>query len=513
MAFARRLVCCQFLAGCPLPRILVTKVHAADFAARERATLVRAVGRLRIGLFSPMHHLDPQVVQDYGCGQVINQIFEAPYRLEDDGTVKPEVFAGPLLRRLLGGGRVQVTGRIRPNAKFSDGSPVTASEVVDTLRRVPTIASSAELMAAGNEVRLTLPHDDPRLEVRLAHRWASVVKRVGDTQLGTGPFRLMAGGTPERIVLEPNPHARVQPKIEGVEFAVYPRSADGRPDALRQAIIDGKVDLTTALGRDDVSGLTGVRKEFAPGMSTATLSFNTESPALSDPEVRRAIVEAVDRSAVARISYENPHAFAARSVLPPSMWRRSDGVRHSPQQARARLAGSGVRPRKPLRMMMVWGPRPYMPHPEKTADLIAQQLEAIGLAVQLTPTLDSEDYRKRGQAGDYDLDLGGWIADTPDPHDFLNALFHSQSVPSDEVAAAYANNMSRYRSQRMDDALDRYRGDASEANLQAAMEVVTDEAPLCPLFYGPNIIVHGWHVRNIRVTAGGMPQLVDVVLD
>ncbi|MEM7160370.1 MAG: ABC transporter substrate-binding protein [Myxococcota bacterium] len=463
---------------------------------------------LRVGFFTPVHNLDPEVVQDYVCGQIIEQLYDAPYALDDSGKPRSVLFDGPLVRRGKSSRSIELVGTIRPDAKFSDGSPVTATEVVESLRRVPSIASSAQIAGRDRKVVFTLPEDDSRFEVRLSHRWASIIKRQGDQLIGTGPFVLQRGWTPQHVNVDRNEHALRPAKIDRVEFQVLPSTKD-----LVQAINDGKIDLTTALARDDVAGLKGVRKDFQPGTSTAMLSFNTENQALADVEVRRAICEAIDRAEVARISYENPHAFTARSVLPPSMWRRGDGLRHDPKQARERLQKSGVKPSRPLRMVTIWGPRPYMPNPQETAQLIKRQLGRIGLEVDIMPTTDSLDYRARTRAGSYDLDLAGWIADTPDPFDFLNAICHSQSIPTAERGAAYANNLARYQSQRMDAALAGYRKDSSDQNLQRIMDIVSDDVPMCPLFYGPNVVVHQWRVRNLEISATGMPKLAIVELD
>jgi hypothetical protein len=45
------------------------------------------------------------------------------------------------------------------------------------------------------------------------------------------------------------------------------------------------------------------------------------------------------------------------------------------------------------------------------------------------------------------------------------------------------------------------------------MELYARDVPLCPLSYGPHIVVHGWHVRNVELTTSGMPKLALVELD
>lgn len=468
---------------------------------------------LRVGLLAPVHGLDPETAQDYASAQVVEQLYDAPFALDRHHRPRPLLFDGPLARSRDTGAGTTLVGTLRPEARFSDGSAVTAESVVASLRRIPAIATRARIDGGGRQVRFSLTAPDPRFEARLSLRWASIVRRDGDALLGTGPFVVRPDWTPEHVVAERNPHALRQARIDGIEFRVYPPSDDGRPDRLARAVADGEVDLTTVLTRDDVGPLKGVRKDFQPGTSTAFLAFNLDHPLLADVEVRRAIVEAIDRVAITRLSHESPQAFAARSLLPSSMWGGSDGVRHDPARARERLRARGVALTRPLRMLIVWGPRPYLPAPQPTARLIRQQLGDVGLPVEIVPSTTSLDYFSRADAGAYDLVLAGWIADTPDPLDFLDAVLGSQSIPTPRRTVAYASNLSRYRSPELDAALDGYRRDAADATLQKLMELVARDAPLCPLCYGPHIVVHGWHVSNVELTASGMPRLALVELE
>jgi ABC-type transport system substrate-binding protein len=471
------------------------------------------VASVRVGLLAPIHGLDPETAQDYASAQVIEQLYDAPFVLDRTHRPQPLLFEAPLARSGPPGGEVQLVGTLRSDARFSDGTFVTAEAVVASLRRIPAITARARIDGSGRHVRFVLAEADPRFEARLSLRWASIVKRVGATLVGTGSFVVRPGWTPERVVIDRNPHALRRPWIEEVEFRVYPPTADGRPEALARAVADGEIDLTTVLSREDMAALKGVRKDFQPGTSTAFLAFNVEHPTLAQVEVRRALCEAIDRTEVTRLSHENPHPFTARSLLPSSMWGGSDGVRHDPARARERLAACGVRFEQPLRMLTIWGPRPYLSAPRRTAQLVQQQLGEVGVPVEIVASTSTADYFSRANAGAYDMVLAGWIADTPDPLDFLDAVLGSQSIPTPTRAVAYASNLSRHRSAELDAALEGYRRDATDTSLQRLMELVTRQAPLAPLCYGPHIVVHGWHLRSVELTASGMPRLALVELD
>jgi len=64
-----------------------------------------------------------------------------------------------------------------------------------------------------------------------------------------------------------------------------------------------------------------------------------------------------------------------------------------------------------------------------------------GVLVDVEPTRSPIAALERAEAGDYDLYLAGWSADTPEPHAFYRALLHSESIrgdtrpPDDKYAA------------------------------------------------------------------------------
>jgi ABC-type transport system substrate-binding protein len=440
----------------------------------------------------------------------MEHLYDAPYlQTSADSPIEPIVFESLLERRPMGGGRTLCIGTIREGLKFSDGSLVTAEDVVASLRLAQPLQGRCEISGSGRQVEILLAEDDPRFELELSRRWCSIVKQGDGQLLGTGAFRVREGWKPNSIVIERNEHSSHPAKLEVVEYRMYP----GGAEELKAAIGSGEVDFTTALGRDDIDELKGVRKVFAPGNSTTIISFNTEHPALAKPAFRRALCEAIDRHAVTAITYENPHAFVGRNLLPPALSRRNDGIRHRPEVARKKIEESGADLSRPLRLLMMWGPRPYLPRPYETAELIVAQLAQVGVSVELVNTRDSIHYREVTREGSYDLALAGWIADSADPFDFLGANLHSDSIPVKDKPHAYASNVSRYRSGEMDDALAEYRRTGDDNALSAVMDLVADDAPLFPLFYGAAIVVHSWRLKNVDLSPTGMPKLDEVELD
>jgi len=292
--------------------------------------------------------------------------------------------------------------------------------------------------------------------------------------------------------------------LDEVEFRAYPNA-----DALIEAVEKGEVDFTSALSRDEVGKVREARKLFLPGASTAIVYMNCERPALASADVRRALAFGIDRVEVTRTSYSNALAFAASSLLPPMMGSFKDGLSFNAERARELLRGAGaVRDR--LRLLLVWGSRPYLPQPKTAAGVIARQLGELGVQVEVVPTADVEEYNHRVRAGDYDLLLSGWIADTLDPADYLDANLSSELIPTLDAPPVNRANRSRWRDREMDQNLARFREQRSEEARTAVLKRMSDQVPLLPIMYGPTVVVHSWRVQNFEPSPLGLPSLASV---
>jgi ABC-type transport system substrate-binding protein len=261
------------------------------------------------------------------------------------------------------------------------------------------------------------------------------------------------------VVLQRNPHSRMK-HIDEVVFKVYPAEKDGSPNALAEAFRKGEVDVTSALTLPEVSKyqLGAVQPSLQPGNSTGILFFNTTR--ISSAVVRRAVATAIDLHKIAECCFErNPIAFVATTLLPPMMGRATGLPRQSPTEAKRLFEEAGAaRPRR-LSLLVPWSPRPYMPKPLLAAQSIQRQLAAFGVEVELIETATADRFFGELTAGHYDLALAGWIADTPDPADFFEALLWSRMAEGE-----HHSNHSHWKDAATDAALQRFRENPTEAN-------------------------------------------------
>lgn len=459
---------------------------------------------LRVGLESPVHTLDPGKAQDLVSALVARQIFETPLVLDaGTGSVSSRILELPLRSE----GPLVYSAAVRRGIRFSDGTPLDAAQIAAALSRVEHLKEQAAVESDGDRVRMRLRRPNSRFDLTLTQTFCSIARQKAGGLVGTGPYQV-ARQARSALHLVRNPCFEGPVGFEEILFTVYPPGPNGDNEALVRGIESGEVDFTNAVSRNEAERLRGVRTWIEPGNSTAVLYFNTER--LPDPSVRRALALAVNRQEIAGAFYSNALAFTATSLLPRVMGAVPDGLTYDLQKALMLLAHPGVERPGTLRLLLVWSSRPYLPQPRAAAEWIARYLARLGIETEIVAPATSLEYFRTVAAGDYDLVLAGWIADTPDPADFLEANLSSQTIPAPGKEPVNSTNSSRFRLEAMDRALVRYRESPSLACKTEILAIVAEEIPLLPLMYGPTIFVHSRRVANFKPCGFGIPNLADL---
>lgn len=466
---------------------------------------------IRVGILAEVHNLDPLRAQDIDSVFVLRQIFESPFAHHEGATdLEPVLFGEPLRREEVNGRQVY-RAAVRDDVTFSDGVALRAEDIADSLNRVALVRDQAQVVVEGKEVVFTLERPNARFDLALSHPQCAVVRRDGDRLVGTGPYIMASDCEPTRMHLVRNPRYRGKPTIDEIVFRAFPLDDHGHPTALIDAIEKGEIDLTTVLARDDINRLSGVRKSIRPGISTSILYLNTQSPRLGDKQVRRALARSIDRLEVARVSYANALAFAAPGLMPRSLGAADDDLSYDLAAVHAEIE-NGLEMPKRLSILLPWAPRPYLPHPDRFFEALKFQFGEVGVSLDAVRTTSSVEFLDKIMNGREDLVLIGWLADTMDPADFLEANLASSRVPCTENIAV-ANNNGRLVSEEMDQALMRFRAEHTSAALDEVMRILSEEAPLVPLAYGPSTAAVAFRVRNFKATPLSIFPLAELDVD
>ncbi len=403
-------------------------------------------GTLKVGIhqsemFDAARGLDPAFMLDTQMVDVGGNLFSGLARSED-GAIVPELAerweADPSARRY--------RFYLRRRAVFHDGQPLTATDakrhferLLDPREKSPDqwlfkeVEGAADFLAGRAQgVRGFEVLDEQTLEIRLeepkafflqllTHPAARIAKRDAKGRfVGTGPFRMVQLDD-TAILLDRNPtYFRPElPYLERLEFAFQ----KDRADAL-EAQASGSVDVVSGLYAEHLKDPRLQQQQIITGSTPSCffLGFNLKEAPYSDLRVRRAIRAGLDiQSAVERF---HPGATVARCLTPPGLLEYGETLsmpRPDPLLAEQLFREAGIQ-----RLELTLFYPPGRGTQEEDALLFAPLLERKLIALEYTE-LKTADYWQRQREGRIPAFRSGWIADYPDPDNFLHFLLNSSS--------------------------------------------------------------------------------------
>lgn len=352
------------------------------------------------------------------------------------------------------------TFHIRQNARFHNGRPVTAQDVIYSWDRAadPATESNTVLTYLGDIVGVKERHegsaneisglkalDDKTLQVtidagkpyflyKLAYATAYIVDKENvalgaewyRTPNGSGPYRLARWDSFELMIYERNEDYYLEPP--SIPFVVVKlfigedlRSYEtGAIDIAWPSLydLDRVLDPNEPLNRELVSEVS---------LCTAYVNFDTTKAPFDDVKVRQAFSMAFDRQKYIDVVLLGK-ALPAEGVYPPALPGYDinlEGLPYNPERARELLAeskygGAGNLPE------IVYTTSGYGSDSDLQASALAQMWQQ-NLGVEITiENLDPDLYYDEINAGHHgQMMSNGWCADYPDPQNFVDVLFHS----------------------------------------------------------------------------------------
>ncbi|MCU1350231.1 MAG: extracellular solute-binding protein family 5, partial [Acidobacteria bacterium] len=251
-------------------------------------------------------------------------------------------------------------------------------------------------------------------------------------------------------------------------------------------------------------GISGFQPTMQPGNSTGFLFLNCEKPMFRDASLRRAVRDAIDPVPIAEINYEKNHfAFLASDIIPLLM-SKATGL--TPARDRELLRNHPGKPAR-IQMLLPWAPRPYLPKPLASAQEISRQLGAYGIDVRLTQARSTAEAFRFLAMGEYDIGLGGWVADNPDPTEFYESLLSSAQVSRN---GQYLTNLARWSDPATDAALAEYRATPSPANRKVISDLIESQAMMVPLIHGASTAIRARKVKDFHITPSGHVSFAEI---
>lgn len=253
--------------------------------------------------------------------------------------------------------------KLRPDAKFADGTPVDAEAVKTWLTYFPTAGGpTADLLKIASidtpddlTVRLNLATPSPLVSQYLSGGWGMVAspKAVADpVQLtagapGAGPYAYdrdqTVTGKGATYTLVPNKYYYDQAQIKWSKIVV---KVIDDPATMLRAVQSGQLDIAMGgVSTLDAAKSAGIKTSTAPGGWTdiSIIDANgTKAKALGDVRVRQALNYAIDRKSIAaslfRGAVEPTSEFVTTDGFDPAL---QDYYPYDPAKAKQLLAEAG----------------------------------------------------------------------------------------------------------------------------------------------------------------------------
>jgi len=401
------------------------------------------------------------------------------------------------------------TLKIRQGVRFHDGSEMTMDDVLFSLERIknPDLGSYvgwmhgsvASFAAADDETLvITLSQPDALYEYVLATTAAHVVSKafveehgadygspsVGS--IGTGPFAFKEWVSGDRQVLVRNEDYWNKdaggPYLDEIVIKILPEPTT-RVAGLETGEIDYLVNNVPSDQFATVQSFENVNLTFTPSYYGEWITFNTQAAPFDNAMVRQAMNYALDKAGL-RALYYGPETPATKATLVyPTMWTFEQEAWQAAwdelpaydqdlEKAAALLAESGVADQLNGMTISYYESTPSI---KGIAESFIDVMGQLGITIEANKITYQESVSLQfGPHDDYDIFVGSWGSDFPDPSGNLRPNFGSENI------VAGGANASAYSNAKVDELLQAQNASTDKAEraklLIEAQQIIADDS-------------------------------------
>ena len=421
----------------------------ADDSPRDGGTLIR---RLDADIIT----LNPVIISSRYDSYVANYLFTPMIHI--DRNLRP-------MPGLAKSWDISDDGRLyrfnlNPKATFADGTPVRASDVLYTLRKIVDPATEAVQIVGSFELldlTRTRVIDDHTIEIAFREPLATQLLRFNELwvvpehiyskgefrndfnarAVGSGAYKLVRREVGKEVVLERrSDYWGERPHIQTVVFKII-NDHNTAWNALKRKEIDEALIASDTWFREHNDPVLARYIDFRRfyTLNYSYIAWNGRNPLLGDKRVRRALAMCIPTDAVINDLYHGT-ARAMSGQFTPDEWAYNPTVpviRYDPEGAKAILTSLGWTD-KDGDGVLEKGNRTFefdllalsgSATGKQLVQMVQAEMKKVGIKVDVV-ILDGATAIQRVLNGNYEAAYLGWDLD-PDPDPF--ALFHSSQFP------------------------------------------------------------------------------------
>ena len=318
------------LAACSGGGSTSSESSAPSSAPSSAAPNETPIDSITAAIQSPIQAMDSLKASDIPTRRALVLAYDRVLTQDNQGQLQPmiaESWANPT--------PTTFTYTIRSDAKFWDGSPVTAEDVaysgqriVDTAGAAPIAAGWASVKsvtASGNIVTVTLNQPDNTFAFRAALDWFVVQKAYSEAAgddlgspskpgMGSGPYKVTSYSASEGATFDlTGTYWGEEPLVKQVKIVIIPD-----PETARLAMVQGDVDVyfdVPLLATRQFDKASEIGMSYVTGGYNDMLSMRTTTKPFDDLNVRTAMAYLSDTAGLTQTLF-NGRATEAKSIVP-----------------------------------------------------------------------------------------------------------------------------------------------------------------------------------------------------
>lgn len=350
--------------------------------------------------------------------------------------------------------------------------------------------------------------------------------------VGTGPFRIKTVKESEAVILEANPdyygideHGNKLPYLDGIKYT-FIKEKKAELLEFKKGNLDMVFRLPLEMIKDVVGELEDAKKggnkpyimQVVPAMSVVYLGMQNKLAPFDNVDVRKAFNYAIDKNAIVTYTLQGEGRPALHGLVPPFKGYDFEGVKgydYNVEKAKEHLAKAGYPggkgfPEVTLQINSGGGDRNV-----QIAEVVQKMLaENLNVKVKIEQ-LQFPQHLENLETGKALFWRSGWIADYPDPENFLNLLY-GINVPADISTKSFINSV-RYQSATYDAKFKEALKEVDEAKryelYKQADQIAVDDAATVPILYDENTRLIQIYVKNFPSNAMEYRDMTEVYFD
>jgi peptide/nickel transport system substrate-binding protein len=432
LAVGSALVACEATTA-PTPTSTVPRRAVPTPLARAD----RAPSELVHAQYADARTMQPLLARDPASAAFVANHYNAPLMRRDPTTLEWDPTDGTAAGVVLSDGGRSITYTLREGLRWSDGTPLTASDYRFTYQSMIDPGIDHPYRAVYANVASVEAPDDRTLTWTLREAFCPAVDYTvinpiprhvfegvslerhpasSRPTVGSGPFLLREWNQGRNASFEANPSFYLgQPRLDRYTIRLVPDAAAGW-----ESVKAGDADIAAIQASDasDVRSTTGVRviAHYPATSSWTYLGMNLRHRILSDRNIRHAIAHSIDRVALIR-EVRLGHAHIIDSPLGRGSWASAviPGIAYDPPSARRLLdeagwvsGASGTRTKDEMTLELTMRYPSGNPERQLAATMIGTNLREVGIKVDLVADGLADLVDRVNVTHEYDLCLLGW---------------------------------------------------------------------------------------------------------